>query len=695
MATGPNQHFIPQALLRRFRIEGDGRVHVYASDRVDPKPTKKVASGKHFYSKGNEGDGEPLDSIITRHENGPFNIDFQKLIALPPGPVDAALAARIVAHLAGRGDHLRGTFRSGATAMADMVSAMFGDADAVAQLVGIDGPLPGPRFRKMFEEVIAGNEILAQLNLPMPVLMALSYMILRENREGLGEASAAALSLADTLRSSARTVARDAQVKALTTSLTPEARILHLSAFEWRVIDMPGPGAILPDFVILARDRAGISGTLFAFDQSELGELLLPLSSDRMLVGQAVQRDPALDRFNDESAPFCRDFFVSAYASPDLAALAKNIGAQADTPVREGLAEAASQFRVTVKGETTDVPADAGPWRAHAAPSFELESDTYTQEDAHRLGQILAQLVTLARARFDTDSLFSFVVCADYAGAVAAVDRGELDDGTVLEPSSDGVSFAYNVSVERGGKLGIVTVLDSDIATALLSDDDLPFAGGAATVLAQLARIGADQLLGAVFAADFDEGEAHDLYLMHTAIWCWKTWLVAGYQSMFSDEVADFYRAETLERLGGLASRLTDARRVYRVGADIDALLETAVAITGSVLSAATCAAAAGGEEAAVQAFRDELAALGWGNWFALLEHDLAAIWREGTAYPPPASFLVLARHIQRLLVAGAIFLWSTPEKQLMVEVPYWSDLDWIAERSREAEVNEDAVETP
>ena len=37
------------------------------------------------------------------------------------------------------------------------------------------------------------------------------------------------------------------------------------------------------------------------------------------------------------------------------------------------------------------------------------------------------------------------------------------------------------------------------------------------------------------------------------------------------------------------------------------------------------------------------------------------------------------------MLVAGAIFLWTNPEGQLMVEVPYWSDFDWIAERVRES----------
>jgi len=684
MKTGPNQHFIPQVLLRRFVILGDTRVHVYQLGLNEPRPTKKVASGRHYYSKPKEGEGEPLDSIITRHENGPFNVDFQALLGVASGRIDPALAARIIAHLAGRGDHLRGMIRSGATALGDLLGELFSSSDNLARLVGADGPMPGPVFCELFGPAIVGNELLGQLSLPQPVLESLAYMLLRENMEEVSEVGKVALSISETLRTTAPSIARAAQVKALTDTLVPEARITQLTAFTWQLVDMPGSGAILPDFVILARDADGKTGTIFTFDPDQLVELLMPLSPCVMLIGQAAERDPQLANFNADCAPHCRDFFVSSYVSAELEALAECIGKEADAPIREGLAEAAAVFRAKAQGSGEPLPVDAGPWREVRGRNFEIETDQYSDEDARRLGNTIARLVEIGRDRFDTDNLWRVVVRADYARVIAAVERGTFDDGTILAPSTAGESIAYNVAIERGGEHGVVMVLDPDIGAALLDDNDLVFGSGASVVLSQLARIGGDQLLGTVFANGFVEGEAHDLYLMQSAIWCWKVWLVAQFQSMFTDDLAAWYRAQAIERLIDLPEILVEARRIYRTSGDIDSLLETAVTTASSVLSALLCAAASGGDEVAIARFRDELAAIGWGNWFALLERDVAAIWTLGTTYPKPSDFLVLSRHLQRLLLAGAIFLWTTPEGQLMVEVPYWSDFDWIAERVRE-----------
>jgi hypothetical protein len=60
-------------------------------------------------------------------------------------------------------------------------------------------------------------------------------------------------------------------------------------------------------------------------------------------------------------------------------------------------------------------------------------------------------------------------------------------------------------------------------------------------------------------------------------------------------------------------------------------------------------------------------------RWFELLRSDLAAIWVPGDPYPPSDAFLVLNRHLERLLALGGIFLWDQDGR-----ANYWI-LDWLA----------------
>lgn len=684
--TGTNQHFIPQALLRQFRYNATGRarVHVYRVNEQFDAATRNVASQDHFYSDG-DAEGEPLDTTLTRHENGPFNIDFQTLIKLPVGPVDPALAARIVAHLVGRGDHLRGMIRTGTEVMGELIGELFGDTDNIARLLGADGPMPGPRFHEVFEESIAENIILTQLGLPGPVVEALCHMMLRESRQvERDETAEVALAAADRFREQGYHMARRAHVSALAKSHTSEARVAQLLAFQWRIVEVPAPGTVLPDLVVLARDTAGRPGSIFTYAFDELDELLMPLSPHRMLVGQLIEHDPGVDRFNAEAIPLCFQFLVSAYLADELATAAAEIGRDMDVPARTGLDEAAAEFRALVSSPADAPGDDAGDWRSRQGQPFSVETDEYETEEAERLGQVLLQLLRLARDRFDTDNLRRFVIRADYEAAIAGVERGAFDDGVPLAPTTEGgLSLAYNVPVERDGDQGLVVVLRSGVGAMLLSEDDFLFGAAANTVLSQLARIGADQLLGTVFANGFTEGEEHDRLILRSAIWAWKSWLVGQYQAMFSDDVVEHYREQLLEQLASLGERLTEARRHYRVDHDVDALIESVIAIASGVLSVAACTAATSRDDESWALFRAQLDETGWAKWFSLLERDLAEIWTEGSAYPRQSAFLVLSRHVQRLLFGGAIFLWTPPEGGVRVEIPFWSDLDWLAEQIR------------
>src|ERR1700754_2914145 len=102
--SGKNQHYIPQAVMEPFRIPGARTppVRVYRKEKSFPSAITQVSAEDYFYSRPSPDGSETLDDILTRHENGPFNEDLRALADLSAGPVDAQLAARIIAHLTGR-----------------------------------------------------------------------------------------------------------------------------------------------------------------------------------------------------------------------------------------------------------------------------------------------------------------------------------------------------------------------------------------------------------------------------------------------------------------------------------------------------------------------------------------------------------------------------------------------------------------
>lgn len=683
--AGDKQHYIPQALLKAFRLNPKGKtaqVHVFRPDRTYPSSVEDVAAQRFFFS----GPGETLDEVMTRHENGPFNDDLNELSNHPSGPVDRELVAQVLGHLGLRTHHLRGIMQSGASGIADLVEDLFGGNDKISRLLGADGPQPGPRFRTVFAQAMSEDATLASLGLPEPVLASLAYMLLRENQQaGFPETADAITNLTAALRDQASELARNSHVQGLSMSMIAEGRADMLRSLDWRLVDVDAPTFILPDFVSLAFDHVGNAGTLFSFDESSLAAVLMPLSPTRMLIGDSMSRSWDLATFNGEAAPHCLDFFVSAFTDEALTGLAQAIGSKALEPVHGGLAEAAREFRAQIEQpQETSLTTEAGSWLATPSRAVELHTDFLDADDTGRLASILGKLIAFARNRLDVSPLLKIEVATDYALALATLDRGSLAGREPIRPSAEGWSAAYNVDIERDGEFGIVMVLQADTARMLLSEEDILFSGGAGIVLAQLARIGAERLLCAVFSDGIATGEVHDRWLLGPATAAWRSYLIASYQCMFSPDLGAHYRSQFLECLSTLNERLISARRTYRVEGNIDALLHATVRVAAGVLETAAIAAASFlyiPEDADVSEFNGRLEASGWCRWFELLQADLAEIWREGATYPSQEKFLVLDRHLERLLFTGAIFLW-TDNSLCRVEVPLWSDLDWIRAQS-------------
>lgn len=97
--SGKKQHYIPQSILKGFRISQNGkiaRVWVFKKDE-EPRTasTRDVAAQRYFYSELSKGDSFTLDDAITEYENA-FS-DKVRLLrdTAIESPCDAELASEI------------------------------------------------------------------------------------------------------------------------------------------------------------------------------------------------------------------------------------------------------------------------------------------------------------------------------------------------------------------------------------------------------------------------------------------------------------------------------------------------------------------------------------------------------------------------------------------------------------------------
>ena len=666
--SGRYQHSIPQAVLREFQIAGarGEQVHVYRRESHFPQAIGRASAERDFFSSPHPDGAPTLDDDMTDFENGPFNRDWQVLIAQPAGAIDAALAARVVNHLVGRTHHLRGVIKSSASAMGELVQQLFGNGEFLRGRFAMDQPGPTAAFKEMILEQLKDSPLSA-IGMPPAALAGLCHIFLRENGENIaGTVSSAASQIADKFIGSAATVARDAHVKGLTQSLSPEARLDYLSALEWHIVDGNDASFILPDYVCLGFDQDGRAGSLFDIGGEELAGAYMPISPSRMLVGRKGEGAFNLSRFNDIAAPFCFAMFVSSQSSDALNALAPAIGSSALTRIEEGLAEAVSEIRAGVD-RPSDIAAAVSNLRPADIdrPSATLRSAWLEKERAERLASLLARLLAISSDRFDLRRLVLFDTPSDYAAAVKETT------GIDVVSASDGCGGdAFNVFFEDGG---VHMLLHPRTVELLLSDDMSTMTEGVSAIMPQLAHIGASTLLQQVFEGQEPVGQAHDEMMIASAAHCWIAYVV-GLNSNFSGASAQQSLERLPEQLAELPDKLKALKARFPSQEFADDLLNSAILHVAAVLATAGEAAAsaiAGADNLA--SLYPRLFELNLVRWFELLRSDLAEIWVPGDPYPQSEAFLVLDRHLERLLAMGGIFLWEQDGR-----AHYWI-LDWLA----------------
>lgn len=263
---------------------------------------------------------------------------------------------------------------------------------------------------------------------------------------------------------------RNAHNQVLGMSLKGSNWVTRLSSFRWTI--EAGEKLILPDAVALAVEADGRLVPLVMTSAAAAEAVVMPISSNLILVGISPGRD-ALDlaQFNIQAAAACSAFFISAHAHGGN--LADLIGTGPATALQAAVDKAISSADMG-GGFTAPVPTPSQD------QMFEQKEFSYAvrladfgdEVVAKEISEIIESVVGELARHLPLHDLDGFTIAEDYQRALANLDRGL----PALRPAKSsalgyGMGVATCVAVERRGVRKEHIVLAAQIAQSWLSGD--------------------------------------------------------------------------------------------------------------------------------------------------------------------------------------------------------------------------------
>lgn len=449
--AGRKQHYIPQAVQRAFEAARTGtksQVFVFRKGRMPfLTSTEGAAAERDFYSNPlTEGKGA-LDDRITNFENQHLTPMLRALRSVGSGSVDQDIAATTIAHLAFRTDHLRGSIAAIAGDAMEQMQSIVGDPAAVRLFADIDSPLDKSR---MAETVRSELSQLGCDHWPEKDRKAFERIAMFRVRERFDDLFAL---INGTMRGTLNLLERmlpesiaKAHANVLSESMIPLERVRELSQLNWFVIsaDTQERHFILPDCVVVASSIQ--TGEIQPFAMMSIAEaafVIMPLSSDKLLVGSAGAIVVAQGEINQQLARCSLDFFISSKQDATTKSLAEFIGSCSTT------------LAVSLFDENNEDPADTATAVIPSRESLVINTPTGkfgrgAKKTISTIIEEFAEPPTIARIE-------SVVVPADMQAALEAIwKRIPTEDELravalgAVEPVRAGMDWRCRVIVPRG-----------------------------------------------------------------------------------------------------------------------------------------------------------------------------------------------------------------------------------------------------
>lgn len=690
VASGPNQHHIPQFLQRAFAPNTKRKpkeIWIYAaSEAPELKLISKTAADDYFYGSGS------LDESFKPAENR-LAPACAKIRKQPVGStVDAIVAADIVTHLAPRSSHLRASIAAAVQQLTDVVCSIFSDPNRVQQLLGLENDKPTELFlEKVRSGGILSRPAIALAALPQAVLERAAFYIAKESfnanaSEHLSLLTRPFVEMADR----SEPLAQDGHIRALERMRDgPNAREDRLREYEWRVEAAPSGGAILPDCIALAYGPEGPAFPLM-FVGPDFDGVVMPLSTDRLLVGrQATRVTIDIAPFNEDAAASSQEFFLAHEDNEFLRSLLPLIGTRTNTFF--GAALDAGAKSVFPPAHELDSPASDSPLPEGQKPSDEQQQISYqmsflgfaSEEIAHEIADVAKPVVTSVASYLSLSRLDGLTFAADYPAALREVDRGREDLTPIETVATDSViGIARMVMVIREREVKGRIVLHASIAEHLLSDDEASTGWALHVLVHQLALVNMIELVETALPGTLLKpiDSPFQWFLYQELDRALHGYVAAFASAPFGnpEEISGAYRDFLISALETMKAEIVSARLSYRYHGDLDRLLPIAMPLVGQVLyfAAELLGNCVGADRRALDGDGRLLTALRHTNlehWLQDFGRDLQQFHERRGSWRSFDEFLALNRHVERLLWSVGLFPWESPGG-LRVEIPLLTD---------------------
>jgi hypothetical protein len=711
--AGRNQHNIPQALLRGFRIPGgskkESKTWLYEKGVAPHLELIKdeIAVERHFYSEPSTDGSRTLDDEITDYETA-FGLRLHELkSAHVDQPFDAGNAAEIIAHLTIRNAHLRRTFTGGVKTLLDRAVEVFCNEATLRPLLGFDRETPTERFKTLIDDHLRENPAMAATGLPAHVLYQIAHMALKERfRTFFAEQAPFMTALLGMLTAQAPSFIRDSHNKVLSSTLAPDGRIDPLRELDWRVMPCPHDGFVLPDCVALATDDQSGFKPLIMADLKETTAVLMPLTTDRMLVGfRHSEPVPGFEDFNEAAIKASHSFFIAGWLDERLTALADLIGETSGRFIDETIKSTFSEFLserspISAAGavpnsddllsgekkqnaEIKQTPPKPPGYSVHFLGCADQETANAIAANLYTVTEALVQMMPL-------DRLDGITFAADYPAALRDLDRG-FPAAAPLQPTTEeyGISIAMAPSVLREGVCKTHIVLRGDIGHSLISDDEIVWRTALQLVVGQLAHAACTQILdeslpGVLLKPIEDPYDSFLYTCIHSA---WTGYFTARASAAFYPEAGLAYQELLLSVLKRAQDDIPPARLAYRFHGKMDKLLEIVMSRIADILrfSGSVLGHFDGLENSSFDdpALTSTVEAMGLRDWLVLFDSELSGLWDRRGEWTSFHEFLMLNRHVERLLWLYGLFPWKSDNEQIHISVPIASDAARLAESAQ------------
>lgn len=676
--SGPNEHHIPQFLQRSFGVRRKGKepkeIWFYTPGKMpEQRKISRTASEHHFY-------GSELDGKLKVPENR-LGQEFAALRKLAVGStVDAELAAELITHLAPRSKHLRVAMLAGFHQLAMGAQWLFGSAENLGALLGLDGQAPSERFNAHFRGAIDDYPELKALGLPMPLLERVAFFVAKEQFDVNANNTVSAMQSAfGTWHKDSPAQVRDGHNNAIERmSEGKNPRRDRLAGFEWTMEAAPPEGAVLPDCVALGypKDEAPLP---MMFVDTEIALVVMPISTSTLLVGREHGAAlPNLAAFNAAAAACCEEFFLGHENNPAFRALVDRIGTRTEGHFEQMVQSVVADALPAKLAELAEAPDSTAATEAarvrEGSFSYNIQCLDFGDQDiCQRLADAITPVVARLGKVLPMHRLDGVTIAVDYWEALRTVDRGSHDLSPILADGRGDVGIIGTaVLVVRDQEAKGRVLLSALAADYLLRKDEGALGLGLQTLVHQLVLVASMELLERAVP-----GSLLSLVIENPLqAWLWSEagdaltgFIAARVAGGFGEgeQLATYYREHLCSALDYMKEVGERLRRAFFVDMDANRL---GAALLPAIGGAAYWAALLIGHcEATDEAIADpagELASalerLGLTYWLADYGRDLLSLWERLGQWRALEEILAVNRHLERLFWAVGVFPWMSPE---------------------------------